>query len=113
MSVSEYEERFRPWAPSLHQVFTMAGGQRRKRVLRGRIGVAAAALGVVIVTCRIASPYTLDAWSGGRSRTTACQAQKPRTVSHEFGFPLTEPALDIQQPTERINGHKSPDQTAV
>jgi hypothetical protein len=51
MSMSEYEERFRPRAPSLHQVFAMAGGQQRERLLRGRVLVAAAAIGVVIVTC--------------------------------------------------------------
>ena len=50
MSMSEYEERFRPRAPSLHQVFAMAGGQQRNRLLRGRILVAAAAVGVVIIT---------------------------------------------------------------
>jgi hypothetical protein len=95
MSMSEYEERFRPRAPSLHQVFATAGGQRQERLFRGRMWVAAAALGVVIVTCAITSPYTLDGWSSGHSRTTACQAQNSRMVAHEFGFPSTEPALDI------------------
>jgi hypothetical protein len=50
MSMSEYEERFRPRAPSLHQVFAMAGGQQRQRLVRLRMWVTAAAVGVVIVT---------------------------------------------------------------
>jgi hypothetical protein len=104
MSMSEYEERFRPLAPSLHQLFAETGGRRQAQRHRKSILVAVAAVGVVIVTCRMASPYAVDGWSSGHSRTTACQ--NSRMLSFEFGFPPGEPALDIQQPTERINGHK-------
>jgi hypothetical protein len=50
MVISEYEQRFHPPAPSLHQIVRAAqGGSRDRR--RRRIWAVAAAIGVLVVGC--------------------------------------------------------------
>ena len=60
MTMSEYEERFRPPAPSLHQTFTEVRGPNRGGRRSRRLWVAAAVVGVITITTKAAlhhSPY--------------------------------------------------------
>ena len=60
MTMSEYEERFRPPAPSLHQTFTEVRGPNRGGRRSRRLWVAAAVVGVMTITTKAAlhhSPY--------------------------------------------------------
>jgi hypothetical protein len=74
MTISEYEERFRSPTPSLHQTFAATRGHNRGRLRTRRLGVAAALVGVMAMTCKIASLHTVhnatsDAsqiWKSGR-----------------------------------------------
>jgi hypothetical protein len=85
MSMSEYEERFRPPGPSLHQIFTATGGRRREPRRRRRIWVVAAAVGVLTVTYIVVSPRAGSGWRSGHARITVCQDQRSATmVSDEF-----------------------------
>ena len=59
MIMSEYEERFHPPKPSLHQIFTAARGRRRERRASLRLWVAAALVGVMTMTCKVASHHTV------------------------------------------------------
>jgi hypothetical protein len=59
MSMSEYEERFRPQTPSLHQVFAAARGPKSERRGNLRLWVAAALVGVMTMTCKVASHHTV------------------------------------------------------
>jgi hypothetical protein len=75
MSMREYEERFRPPAPSIHEVFAATAGRRQERRRRRRIWLVAA-IGVLTVTYRLASPHAIPGWTNGHIRTTACQDQR-------------------------------------
>jgi hypothetical protein len=75
MTMSQYEERFRQSAPSLHQTFAATIGRRHKR-RRRRIWVAAALAGVLAITCSVASHRTLHSATGSHHRTTAAQGQR-------------------------------------
>src|ERR1700736_477462 len=50
MTMSEYEERFRPPAPSLHQTFTEVRGPNRGGRRSRRLWVSAALVGVMTIT---------------------------------------------------------------
>jgi hypothetical protein len=82
MTVSQYEERFRRPEPSLHQIFAAAGGRSDKRWWR-RIWVAAAAVGVLAITCRVASHHIPPGWTGSHHRITAAQDQKVAVTGSE------------------------------
>jgi len=85
MSVSEYEERFRPPAPSLHQIFAATKGRRQRR--RRRIWVAAAVVGVLTIACRVVSHHAVHGWARahGHERTTlALEPRSTITLSDEF-----------------------------
>jgi hypothetical protein len=58
MTMSEYEERFRTPAPSLHQIFAATRGPNATRRRTRRFWVAASLLGVLTVTMEIASHHT-------------------------------------------------------
>jgi len=58
MTMSEYEERFRTPAPSLHQIFAATRGPNTTRRRSRRLWVAASVLGVLTVTMEIASHHT-------------------------------------------------------
>jgi hypothetical protein len=58
MTMSEYEERFRPSAPSLHQTF--AGSSRGGRLSR-RLCVMAALFGVMTITSKAALHHSSHA----------------------------------------------------
>ena len=75
MSMSEYEERFRPRAPSLYQTLTVAGGRNAGR-RRRRIWVVAAAIGVLAITWGAASRHAVHGWTSSHSRTTAFYGQR-------------------------------------
>jgi hypothetical protein len=79
MSMSEYEERFRPPAPSIHQIFAATRGRRQER-WRWRGIWLVAAIGVLTVTYRLASPHAIPGWTTGHTRTTACQGQRSATM---------------------------------
>lgn len=72
MTISEYEERFRAPAPSLHQAFSDMHGPNSTRRRRRRLWIAAAMLGLMTATMETAlhrtvvSPNFPEA-SGGRS----------------------------------------------
>ena len=50
MTMSEYEERFRPPAPSLHQTFAEVRGPNRGGRRSRRLWVTAALIGVMTIT---------------------------------------------------------------
>jgi hypothetical protein len=78
MTLSEYEERFRPPAPSLHQTFAAARGRNQERRPR-RIWAIAAALGVLTITCRVASHHAVHGWKISHGETPAVQEQTSPT----------------------------------
>ncbi len=69
MSMSEYEERLRPLAPSLHEIFAATRGRDRGRRWRRCVLVATAVLGVVTMTCKVAPHHTVDSLTGFQSRS--------------------------------------------
>jgi hypothetical protein len=73
MVVNEYEERFCPPAPSLHEIFASTKGPSQKR-RRRRIWLVAAAVGLLTIAYSAASHHALDR-AGGHGRTTAAQGQ--------------------------------------
>src|SRR5215472_5250941 len=54
MTMSEYEERFRPPTPSLHQTLAQARGSNRRGRRNRRLWVAAALVGIVTITSKAA-----------------------------------------------------------
>ena len=60
MTVSEYEERFRPPAPSVHQALIDMHGPKWRRRRRRRLWIAAALLGLLTATMGAASYRTAD-----------------------------------------------------
>lgn len=57
MTMSEYEERFRSPARSLHQIFAEVRGPNRGRRRRRRLWVAAASVGIMTMTSKAALQY--------------------------------------------------------
>jgi hypothetical protein len=68
MTMSEYEERFRTPAPSLHQIVAAARGPNATRRRSRRFWVAASLLGVLTVTMEIASHHTALSHIGKESQ---------------------------------------------
>jgi len=68
MSMSEYEERFRSSTPSLHQIFAAARGANRQRRDSRRLWAAAASVGVLMMTCKIASHHTVHSGTDNGSQ---------------------------------------------
>jgi hypothetical protein len=60
MSMSEYEERFRPPAPSLHQTFAEVRGPNRGRWNR-RLWVTATLVGLMTITSKAALDHSSHA----------------------------------------------------
>jgi hypothetical protein len=60
MTVSEYEELFRPPAPSVHQALIDMHGPKWTRRRRWRLWIAAALLGLMTATMETASYRTAD-----------------------------------------------------
>ena len=98
MTMSEYEERFRPPAASLYQTLTVASGRNAGR-RRRRIWVVAAAIGVLAITWGAASHHAVDGWTSSHSRTTAFYGQKlAAAVSDEFSvFPCWKAASSANE----------------
>ena len=61
MTISEYEERFRPPAPSLHQTFTEGRGPNRGGRRSRRLWVTAALIGVMTITSKAALHHSSHA----------------------------------------------------
>jgi len=61
MTMSEYEERFRPPAPSLHQTFTEVRGPNRGERRSRRLWVTAALVGVMTITSKAALHHSSHA----------------------------------------------------
>jgi hypothetical protein len=61
MTMSEYEERFRPPAPSLHQTFTEVRGPNRGGRRSRRLWVTAALIGVMTITSKAALHHSSHA----------------------------------------------------
>jgi hypothetical protein len=68
MTMSEYEERFRSPTPSLHQIFAAARGPNRERRRSRRLWMAAALVGVMTMTCKVASHHTNHSEAGNGSQ---------------------------------------------
>jgi hypothetical protein len=66
MIMSEYEERFRSPAPSLHKTFAATRGPNQGRRSR-RLWVAAALVGVMTMTCKVASHHAVHSGTGNGS----------------------------------------------
>src|SRR5215813_15066284 len=73
MTMSEYEERFRPPAPSLHQTFAEVRGPNRGGKQRRRLWVTAALLGVMTITSKAALHHSSHA-NGSAVSKSAIQA---------------------------------------
>src|SRR5262249_51586060 len=69
MTMSEYEERFRPPAPSLHQTFAEVRGPNRGGKQRRRLWVTAALLGVMTITSKAALHHSSHANGSGGFKT--------------------------------------------
>jgi hypothetical protein len=54
MTMSEYEEQFRPPTPSLHQTLAQVRGSNQRGRRNRRLWVAAALVGVVTITSKAA-----------------------------------------------------------
>ena len=67
MIMSEYEERFWSPTPSLHQTFAATRGPDRGRRRSRRLWVAAALVGVMTMTCKVASHHTVHSGTGNGS----------------------------------------------
>ena len=61
MTMSEYEERFRPPAPSLHQTFAEVRGPNRGGRRSRRLWVTAALVGVMTITSKAALHHSSHA----------------------------------------------------
>ena len=61
MTMSEYEERFRPPAPSLHQTITEARGPNRRGGRSRRLWATAALIGVMTITSKAALHHSSHA----------------------------------------------------
>jgi hypothetical protein len=59
MTMREYEERFRPPTPALHQIFAAAYGPSRARRRGQRFWAAAALVGVITMTCKAVLDHTV------------------------------------------------------
>ena len=81
MMVSEYEERFRPPAPSVHQVFIDMHGSKWTRRRGRRLWIAAALLGLMTATTGIASHRTADTGPGQGSRHCRLISDGPRIAA--------------------------------
>ena len=75
MTVSEYEERFRASAPSLHETFTEMRGPSRGRWLMRRLGTAAVLAGAVIAAVEAASHHAADNFMASALKTWQFDAQ--------------------------------------
>ena len=73
MTMSEYEERFRPPAPSLHQTFTEVRGPNRGGRRSRRLWVSAALVGVMTITSKAALHHFSDA-NGSQVSKSGIQA---------------------------------------
>jgi hypothetical protein len=60
MTMSEYEERFRPPAPSLHQTFAATRQPHRERRRSQYPWIAVAVVGVLAMTCTVTSHYVVQ-----------------------------------------------------
>jgi hypothetical protein len=82
--MSQYEERFLPPAPSLHQTFAAAAGRGEKR-WRRRIWAAAAEAGALAIICTVGSHRAVRGWIISHRRATAARGQiLAGTVSQDF-----------------------------
>ena len=73
MTMSEYEERFRPSAPSLHQTFAEVRGPSRGGRLSRRLWVMAALFGVMTITSKAALHHSSHA-NGSQVSKSGIQA---------------------------------------
>ena len=72
MTMSEYEERFRPPAPSLHQTLAQVRGSNRGGRRNRRLWVAAALVGVVTLTSKAALHHSTYADGSQITGIQAC-----------------------------------------
>ena len=73
MTMSEYEERFRSRAPSLHQTFTEVLGPNRRGRRSRRLWISAALVGVMTITSKAALHHSSDA-NGSQVSKSGIQA---------------------------------------
>ena len=59
MTMSEYEERFRPPAASLHQIFSATRGPDRRRRRSQHLWAVAVLVGVMTTAFKVASYHTI------------------------------------------------------
>ena len=72
MTMSEYEERFRPPAPSLHQTLAQVRGSNRGGRRNRRLWIAAALVGVVTITSKAALHHSTYADGSQITGIQAC-----------------------------------------
>ena len=74
MTMSEYEERFRPPAPSLHQTFAEVRGPSRGGRRSRRLWVTAALFGVMTITSKAALHHSSHHANGSQLSKSGIQA---------------------------------------
>ena len=74
MTISEYEERFRPPAPSLHQTFAEVRGANRGGRWNRRLWVTATLVGLMTITSKAALHHSSHAndWQVSKAGIQAC-----------------------------------------
>ena len=72
MTISEYEERFRSPTPSLYQIFAATRGPELGRRRSQRFWVAAALVGVMTMTYKVASHHTVHSKTSNGSQIWKC-----------------------------------------
>jgi len=97
MTMSEYEERFRPPAPSLHQTFTEVRGPDRGGRRGRRLWISAALVGVMTITSKAALHHFSDA--------NGSQVSKPGIQACDFIHRY--PALTISEHNRSPTGSTS------
>jgi hypothetical protein len=75
MTIHEYEERFRPKAPSLHQIFVETERSNRRLRSKQAFLLAASLLSVIVVLLEAAAHLRADNHTNAAPLCTLCAAR--------------------------------------
>jgi hypothetical protein len=86
MTVSEYEERFRVSAPSLHESFVAMQGSGPRRRRRQRFWTAVALAGGIITANEVAPHHPAHDVARSASQMAHCDVGNPYTARRTIGL---------------------------